>query len=552
MAGVQSFEQTPAWSYLVLSLASLIDSLCDTGSKPSIKRSSLVQTRRLLRMVGISRSRSDRYKDNFPLLVETPLHSQCYQHSSGCREILLKPFNVRTIAWYIRRCIVAVETYCRSRTWPRIHPQFEGCEESVYILWFMHSPLQQSIRTIWCPFTQLMSSWHEHGCQLTAWYCGLFSKHSHVYPSSWQSSFHDFVSNFVNESDLFNGLLPILEKALIRSPEVSLDGKHPCAKLIASHLSSLVVVLASLLNSYRRDISPDLLKRLLGSILGCAKSGNAQVRAGSVEAFASVISNQGLPGSLFPGIVNELLVLLKAGKTSSPDHRQTLYTMLSRIKPVEEVFSTIAFTLPALLAKESSDNVIPALRDALSVHFAVAIAKNQHVPPDVTSIFIKETNGAKGSIRRSFLHVVGNAFEPQGPEGSPFADPEQRQRSWFETSKKFAEALLPSLESDLKATVAAPLNAAVGPMEGYVAIATFIHPFSPILQPRRQGLYDLLALTGSKPSFLVWDKVYTKLTTADEEFWLARALACAFTQGQSDLAKNGTLRCVNNWHRSRV
>lgn len=58
----------------------------------------------------------------------------------------------------------------------------------------------------------------------------------------------------------------------------------------------------------------------------------------------------------------------------------------------------------------------------------------------------------------------------------------------------------------------------------------------------RQALYDLLALTGSKPSFLLWDKVYTKLTTVDEEFWFVRALSCAFLQGQSDLLKNETLR----------
>lgn len=285
-------------------------------------------------------------------------------------------------------------------------------------------------------------------------------------------------------------------------------------------------------------MSTALVKKLLDSILGCTKSSNAQVRAGSVDAFSSLVSTQNLSGSQLASITNDLLALPKAGKTSSPDHRQTLYAMVSRIKPLEEVSGTIAFTLPALLAKESSDLVVPALRDALSIHFEFIITKDKNVPLDVTSTFVKETNGAKASIRRAFLHVVGSAFKFQEP-----ADAEQTQQPWSDSSKKFAEALLPSLESALKATVAAPLNTAVGPMEGYVTIATFIHPFSPIAKPRRQELYDLLALTSPKPSFLVWDKVYTKLTTVDEELWLTRALVCAFTQGQADLVKNDCLRC---------
>jgi len=290
-------------------------------------------------------------------------------------------------------------------------------------------------------------------------------------------------------------------------------------------------------------MSSDLLKKLFESIFGCARSSNARVRAGSVEAFSSLVSNQDLPASFLANVANELLALPKAGKTSSPDHRHTLYAMLSHITPLEEVSSTVAFTLPALLAKEGSDLVVPAIRDALSAHFRFIIAKGQNIPPDVTSTFVRETCGAKASVRRAFLHVVGSAFGPQESADNPDADLEQTQQSWSNSSKEFAELLLPSLESDLKATVAAPLNGAVGPMEGYVAVATFAHPCSPILEPRRQGLYDLLVLTGSKPSFLVWDKVYTKLTTVDEEQWLTRALACTFMQGQADLLKNDSLRC---------
>lgn len=55
-------------------------------------------------------------------------------------------------------------------------------------------------------------------------------------------------------------------------------------------------------------------------------------------------------------------------------------------------------------------------------------------------------------------------------------------------------------------------------------------------------MYDLLALTASKPSFLLWEKVYSKLVTVEEGLWFVRALSCAFLQGQNEVAKNQTLR----------
>jgi hypothetical protein len=38
-----------------------------------------------------------------------------------------------------------------------------------------------------------------------------------------------------------------------------------------------------------------------------------------------------------------------------------------------------------------------------------------------------------------------------------------------------------------------------------------------------------LTATGVKPSFLIWEKVYQKLTTTDEETWLLRASEKALT-----------------------
>lgn len=242
-------------------------------------------------------------------------------------------------------------------------------------------------------------------------------------------------------------------------------------------------MLSTFLSAYQNDLPDDLLKKTLAPILSSSKSTNPVVHGGSVVAFSALLSGRSISSPLLESITNDLLALPKSGKTASPDHRHALYSMLGHIKPQPVISSTIALTLPTLLAKESSEAVLPALRDTLSVHFAYILDQDETIPKDITAVLVKETAGPKASVRRAFLHVVGIAFNPKS------ATKDGDTAAWSNSSKQLAEALLPSLETDLKAAVAAPLNAAVGPLEGYVAVATFVHPLSPIPKPRTHYTY---------------------------------------------------------------
>lgn len=51
-----------------------------------------------------------------------------------------------------------------------------------------------------------------------------------------------------------------------------------------------------------------------------------------------------------------------------------------------------------------------------------------------------------------------------------------------------------------------------------------------------------LLTTGAKPSFLLWDKVYRKLTTAQEETWLLRALEAVLLSEEDKITKDQALR----------
>ena len=45
-----------------------------------------------------------------------------------------------------------------------------------------------------------------------------------------------------------------------------------------------------------------------------------------------------------------------------------------------------------------------------------------------------------------------------------------------------------------------------------------------------------------KPSFLLWDRIYQKITDEDEERWLLRAIDVSLLYFSEELSKNENLR----------
>lgn len=56
---------------------------------------------------------------------------------------------------------------------------------------------------------------------------------------------------------------------------------------------------------------------------------------------------------------------------------------------------------------------------------------------------------------------------------------------------------------------------------------------------------DMLMGTPTKPSFLVWDKVYQKLSEADDMRWLLRATDLAVPKLESELVKHQNQRYLS-------
>lgn len=57
-----------------------------------------------------------------------------------------------------------------------------------------------------------------------------------------------------------------------------------------------------------------------------------------------------------------------------------------------------------------------------------------------------------------------------------------------------------------------------------------------------------IAASTVKPSFLLWEKVYQKVTEEVDEIWLIRALEVSLRYFKKDLEKNEVLRWASRWY----
>ena len=222
----------------------------------------------------------------------------------------------------------------------------------------------------------------------------------------------------------------------------------------------------------------------------------------------------------------------------------------------EHISSVMMKSAPVLLAKETNEAALPILTSSLIPHLAFYLREDLPFPDEVSKLLVKEMQNSRPTIRRAFVTLVGETFWALGDLKTASA-------------ATFAKAVYPALESSFKSLSANPLNATAGPLEGYIAAAVLLGPFA------RSGLfgssYVLLSLSSYsdsidlmlfledmisqnatvqaissplKPSFLVWDKVYQKLTDVEEEIWLLRAIESTATFFSAELEKFEQLQFV--------
>lgn len=224
-----------------------------------------------------------------------------------------------------------------------------------------------------------------------------------------------------------------------------------------------MTVVASLFAAYSHPIEGDIFQRILTPALNSAKSSNALVRQNSVQLFKAIIGRTTRPEDQKLSL-DELTALPKASKTTGPDHRTILYTMLGDLIPSPAVSANMLQTALPLLAKETHDQAVLALASSLAPHLVFCLRENIVLPSEILALVAKEMNNSKPVLRRAFCSLTGDAIWALGDLPT-------------QTSLDFAKAVLPALENNLKTVVASPAASPAGPLEGYVAAAVLLGPF---------------------------------------------------------------------------
>ncbi|KAG7441044.1 ARM repeat-containing protein [Guyanagaster necrorhizus] len=336
----------------------------------------------------------------------------------------------------------------------------------------------------------------------------LMSKHA--VPAHVLDATYDFIHHFVTEVDFANTLWPACEKAALRSPEYSLN------------------VIRHFFTAYSCPLSDDSVRCVITQAVNCSKLSNAAVRTNSIQLFKTIVGTHQTP-SILETTVNELLTLPQTGKTIGPDHRIALYTMLASI-PACAVSAYVVQTTTPLLAKESHDAAVSALAYALHPHILHLLQSDLPLREDTLSLIAKEMNSLKPPIRRAFCALAGNVLWSSETLDTP---------AWL----AFAAAVLPSFESSLK-TVSNNLNA--GAFEGYIAVAVLLGPLAQAGKfdesVARNPVIQAITSSSAKPSFLLSERVYQKLTDSEDELWLLRAIEAVIRFFSQEISTNDAIR----------
>ncbi|GAA6058506.1 hypothetical protein JCM10212_006945 [Sporobolomyces blumeae] len=343
-------------------------------------------------------------------------------------------------------------------------------------------------------------------------------------PAHVLDAFSGFFRSTLTLDEVTATFVPAMEKALNRVSE-------PALAVLGAFVASLDPRLSS---------DPGLRAKLAPSVIAPTKSVSAPTRASAIRLFTLLFS-YGEEADLLP-VAEQVSTPLKSGKTSSPDHRTTLYTLLSVMPPSPKLSLEAASTAFAAMAKETNEQTVAAMSATLSKHVPTVLESETAIPPPQIAALVKGMADTKPPLRRQNCLTVGNIFWalPSAPtDDKPVSD----------AMRAFAEGVLPGLENALKTITANTLNSPAGPLEAYVAAAVLKGRISTWGSKKvnesvqaNPTLQQLGVTAGAKPNFFLLDKLYRKISTKEEGIWFVHALEAFFDVHEAKIAQDEAVR----------
>jgi len=310
----------------------------------------------------------------------------------------------------------------------------------------------------------------------------------------------------VTQDTVEQELIPAIEKALLRAPEVVLND------LLTPLVGSLPTTV---------DLSKVLKDRLLKSLLANIKSTNPAIRDGAVRGFRA-IATRSSDEQVVPAIADELLKNLKEMKAA--DQRTLVAQLLNSLAPSAATIQRILPGIVALASKEANEIALSAELDTMTTHLVFVIQHDIALDSNVPKAVVTGLGDKKPSVRRVWAAQCGElAWQLSADE---LSKPSAAQ--FFDT---VIEKMIPSWEEVLSNPVTAAQNGLVTVANVLSAIHTtkLQHISSTKIAAclKKANISSSVLGSEAKPSFLTNHRVYTKLTVGDDLLWAIRALGAA-------------------------
>lgn len=325
-------------------------------------------------------------------------------------------------------------------------------------------------------------------------------------PKHISSALHDFFANFTTAEEFDAELVPALERALLRAPEVVLND-----------------VVTSLFTSVPSDIdlSKPIADKLLKQFLSCVKSSNANIRNGAVTAFKTGITRSTTPDeTAIQKIADELVNPLKTGKVTAADQRVLYAAMIESLPWSEKLAKKVSSGLAETVSKDPNEAAVATISSAIFQHLPHELELSIEPDKAVVDAISKGLSDKRPNFRRIWVARLGDLIWGLPPNPSP-------------VTQSFVGSIISKLAEAWAEVAANPLPAAQSGLvtAGYVFTAIALDKLSSWSDPKVTAAVkksDIIAQSlavAPKASFMLNHKVYSKLTLDDDHKWAVRALA---------------------------
>ena len=341
--------------------------------------------------------------------------------------------------------------------------------------------------------------------QVYAFYAGeILTSRTHV-PKHIAAGLRGFFTNFTNLDDFRAEIVPALEKALLRAPEVVLrDLIPPLVDSLPRHL----------------DLAEPLANNLLKPLLANAKSQTESIRNGAVAAYVMFVGHSSANDAI-QKITTQLIDALLYSK--APIERHCIIRMLAGTSRLSSISNSACEALIKIIAKETHENTMGFEISTLLEYLRI-------VPPGSSSGILSSASEAairglkdkKVTTRRLWILALGEFV------WSSYEDVAEHDLEL----DRFINSVLGPMMSVHHEVVHNPIVAA----QSGLAIASFVVTaiWPRVVRGRRDSSEAVSKNVASPisqalsentpPSFLQNHRIYSKIDPQDMP-WVVRALS---------------------------